>query len=321
MSFAPTGPLMLGLALASLGLAPVPRAQPQERSDPRPFVLNGHAWASQAAFIEHGRCSTRHPGEEEAEELDAAFRLAFRKAHGHEFRESHEALLSAAAVTGGTIPVYVHVINAGSSLADGNVPDTQITAQIQVLNAAYAPWGWSFTLVSVDRTTNAAWYTAGPGSAAEADMKQALRQGTASALNLYTNSPGGGLLGWSTFPWNYAGNPAADGVVILFSSLPGGTATPYNEGDTATHEVGHWMGLYHTFQGGCNAKRGDYVADTPPEKSAAFGCPAGRDTCRQEGLDPIHNFMDYTDDACMWEFTTGQDARMDAMFSTYRFGK
>ena len=225
-------------------------------------------------------------------------------------------------VTGGVINVYVHVIRQGSGINNGDVPDSQIAAQMAVLNNAFGSWGWSFNRVSTDRTTNATWYTMGPGSQAERDAKTALRRGTADDLNIYTANPGGNLLGWATFPSDYNSRPTQDGVVVLFSSLPGGSADPYNEGDTATHEVGHWMGLYHTFQGGCNDRRGDFVSDTPAEKNPAFGCPTGRDSCRNRpGLDPIHNFMDYTDDDCMFEFTTGQDARMDAMFTAYRFGK
>lgn len=229
-------------------------------------------------------------------------------------------LAGTSAVTGATIDVYFHVITSTSG--QGNVTDAQIADQLAVLDAAFGEYGYTFNLVEVTRTANNTWFTMGSGSTAERQAKQALRRGTADDLNIYTANPGGGLLGWATFPSSYRSSSAwQDGVVLLYGSLPGGNAAPYNEGDTGTHEVGHWMGLYHTFQGGCNGQ-GDYVGDTPAEKSAAYGCPVGRDSCRNKaGLDPVQNFMDYTDDACMDQFTTGQDGRMDAQFTTYRFGK
>ncbi len=224
------------------------------------------------------------------------------------------------------ILVYVHVINNGPGIENGDVPMKMIRQQIQVLNAAFggatggAPTPFLFSLAGVTRTTNAGWYTMVPGSKEEREAKAALRQGGADTLNLYTANPGGGLLGWATFPWSYASDPVNDGVVVLFSSLPGGAAAPYNEGDTATHEVGHWLGLYHTFQGACSLS-GDLVADTPAERSPAFGCPSGRDTCvgpKHPGLDPVENFMDYTDDACMFQFTADQSTRMSALAAQYR---
>jgi len=217
------------------------------------------------------------------------------------------------------IPVYIHRIHASNG-SGGVVTSQQVSDQMNILNSAFGGSSFSFTLVAITDTNNSTWFTAGPSTTAERDMKQALRQGGSNALNIYTTNMGGGLLGWATFPSSYASRPKMDGVVLLYSSLPGGSAAPYNLGDTATHEVGHWMGLYHTFQGGCQ-KNNDYVSDTPAERSPAFGCPIGRDSCtgvRNYGLDPIQNFMDYTDDSCMDEFSAGQVARMNAQWTAYR---
>lgn len=214
-----------------------------------------------------------------------------------------------------TIPVAVHVVRSNSGA--WNVTDTQINNQIAVLNAAYANTNFQFSLASVDRTNNTTWSQHTPGSAAESAMKSALAIGPATTLNFYSCNIGGGLLGYATFPSSYPESSYMHGVVCLYSSLPGGTAAPYNLGDTATHEVGHFVGLYHTFQGGCSGN-GDYVADTPAEASPAYGCPVGRNTCSGTGSDPIHNFMDYTDDDCMDHFTSGQSARADAQMAIYR---
>ena len=220
-----------------------------------------------------------------------------------------------------TIPVAFHVIMKDAS--SGDVSDAMIQDQMDVLNDAFsgasggASTGFSFQLVSIDRTVNRKWATIRSGSKNERDMKAALRDGGPETLNIYTGVLGGRLLGWATFPWNVDASLSYDGVVILNSSLPGGSAEPYNEGDTATHEVGHWLGLFHTFEGGCNAP-GDEVSDTPFEASPAFGCPTGRDTCTAAGLDPITNFMDYSDDACMFAFTAGQGMRMGDAWTAYR---
>lgn len=267
---------------------------------------------SQYVAPSNTRCGTKNPT---AGEQSAAERLLMAAPSSRAGQES-------------MIDVYVHVITNGGA---GNVTDDQIARQMDVLNRSFGgatngfnmPHRFRFNLAGVDRTNNGAWYGALPDTQAETDMKTALREGGADDLNLYINGTGGGLLGWATFPWDYDSAPHMDGVVILNESMPGGANPPYNRGDTGTHEVGHWLGLYHTFQGGCSVQN-DWVTDTPAEKDPGYGCPAGRNSCvgtRFPGNDPVENFMDYSDDSCMYKFTYGQANRMKICFNAFRAGQ
>jgi hypothetical protein len=236
-------------------------AESEDRVDPN---APDEDLAAEVAERPHLRgCGTPNPTAEEIAETDGV--TALRSAGGGERAPGSV-----------NIPVWFHVINKGTGISNGDVPLTQIQSQIDVLNDSFSgqtggvDTPFRFTLAGTTRTTNSTWFNSCDAASAESQMKTALRVGGANTLNIYSCNPGGGLLGWATFPNWYASDPDMDGVVILYSSVPGGSAAPYNEGDTATHEVGHWVGLYHSFQGGCkrNVNQGDYVADTPAEKSS-----------------------------------------------------
>lgn len=193
------------------------------------------------------------------------------------------------------------------------------------MNTAYESTGYSFNLVDTDFTTNDDWAAAEYGSDTETEMKAALKQGSYADLNLYLLSDlGGGLLGFCYFPQAdpTADDLALDGCVCLADSMPGGSATNYDLGITAVHEVGHWFGLFHVFQGEACTGDGDFIADTPAQKAPTSGCPASSDTCpNQAGLDSIHNYMDYSYDDCLTEFTDDQLTRLKSIYSQYRAGK
>jgi len=315
-----------GLALAVAGADSVTKGSENDG----PITIEGRAFPSRSAFAAAGlRCGVVEPSDQVKLQIERAlgqFRAQNANRGGSGERGSGSV----------TVSVWFHVIRNTSN--QGDVSDSQISQQIQVLNDAFAGQDgpapgqldsaqgtsntpFRFVLVGTTRTTNNSWFTAGSGSTAERQMKQSLRVGGAATLNIYSTNPGGGLLGWATFPSSYNSNPSYDGVVVLYSSLPGGSAVPYNLGDTATHEVGHWLGLYHTFQGGCS-KKNDQVSDTPAERSPYFGTPPPySDTCsgrQYPGRDPLENFMDYTDDEAMFQFTAGQSVRMDDLSLQYR---
>ena len=221
------------------------------------------------------------------------------------------------ALAAATVPVYVNVMR--DAAGNGDVTDTQIAQQIAVLNTTFggqessaaANTGFTFSLAGTFRYNNNQWHQDKQSST----YRKQTRKGGKNALNIWLVDFA--YLGIATFPWDYARQPGIDGIRVQYTSLPGGSATNYNLGETATHEAGHWFGLYHTFQGGCTSTN-DSVSDTPAQSSASSGCPTGRDSCSLPGLDPIHNYMDYSYDPCYDQFTSGQTTRMQQMFSAYR---
>lgn len=242
-----------------------------------------------------------------------------------------------------------------------------LESQISILNAAYGKYNWNFVMsdqgittvnedniydtLSMEEQGDSCKVTpSNPVLSAACELKTTTHKGDASHLNLWISPISGGILGYATFPYyNIVDgfNPKIDGVVLHPMSLPNGVF-PYDEGKTAVHEVGHWLGLFHTFQGGCgkasggfkdfvatkagtkpNSKtsRGDFIEDTPAEAGPYFGnCAKGTehpDTCpgRIRGLggsDPIHNYMDYSEDSCLDEFTDDQFTMMHLQWQAFR---
>ena len=193
----------------------------------------------------------------------------------------------------------------------GDVTNRQIDRQVAVLNSDFSGTDYSFDLVSTTRYNNTTWHKDRQSST----YRALTREGGANALNIWLVDFK--YLGIATFPWDYARKGEIDGIRVNFDSLPGGSITNFNLGGTATHEAGHWFGLYHTFQGGCT-ELNDEVDDTPAQSGPTSGCPEGRDSCPLPGLDPIHNYMDYSYDSCYNQFTPGQSTRISNAWTAYR---
>jgi hypothetical protein len=222
------------------------------------------------------------------------------------------------------IPVrFIHIVSG----ENGRVTAQQRKDQIDVLNAAYQPHGITFGFDEGTTTVldNHEFFTMGHRSLRERRCKQQHQAiEPQKGLNFYTAAPGGGLLGWATFPHEMEGDPDMDGVVMLHGTLQGGSTTNYNLGATAVHEVGHWLGLFHTFQDAC-FELGDEVEDTPPHSGPNYGKPVDEGqphnlcpTAPAGSLCPIHNYMNYVDDEWMTEFTPGQVERLWAQIAMFR---
>lgn len=273
-----------------------------------------------SSMTDGGRCGTHEPT---AEVMAESSRIV------QKWMESPNARQTTVI----NVETYFHIVTAyENNETIGNITDADVVNQLQVLNDSFLPYGFTFTLMGTTRSNNSDWYYYD-----EFGMKSALRVGDVSTLNVYFTNAFGNA-GFATFPWTYEQNPVDDGVVVQSGTIPGGSLFPYNEGKTVVHEIGHWLGLFHTFQTNPNANyfnalllslifgervscwyNTDEVRDTPKQRYATRGCPTGRNSCvLNPGFDPIHNYMDYSDDFCYTEFTNGQTNRMKAMWNEYR---
>ena len=221
------------------------------------------------------------------------------------------------ALTPELIQSQIDVLNEDFNALAGTPGAMGHNIKVRFVMARKNPAGQPTTGINVITNDD---YFADPGDAPN-NMKQALSWDSTKYFNVYTNDAAG-FLGYATFPVEDAGNKE-DGVVLLYSSVGRNSGSPpYDLGRTATHEVGHWLGLYHTFQGGCGQLNqpyttGDLIMDTPREQSQAFGCTPA--TSCQGTPRPIENYMNYTDDACMTKFTPEQSNRVRCSLINYRW--
>jgi hypothetical protein len=215
------------------------------------------------------------------------------------------------------VPIHVH--NIVTSKGAGHVSDGRIRSQLAVLNTAYGPAKIQFELASVERVVNDQWskMEGTRRTRREIAMLSHLGRDTYTSLNFYiVPEMDSTWVGKATFPWNLEKSPRLDGVIVVARSLPGKELR--YQGHIAVHEVGHWLGLEHTFEGGCTGLTDDSVSDTPRERGPSYTCDR-RDTCPGErGFDSTDNFMNYGTDLCPKRFTSGQIARMRRLLVKYR---
>lgn len=240
------------------------------------------------------------------------------------------------------IDIWVHVLR-NSTATQGDIPVAELYEQVAILNEDLRaiPGGYGtagsdgrlfFRVKGYDFYDNTTWYNDGGAYYNSIVQTNDPDHDPRFVVNVYTNTAGGAL-GYVPFlPHQFPGSIGAksDRVVIEWHSFGRQWNTfwvnQYDLGRTLTHELGHYLGLEHTFaSGGCPDGaspacfgNGDWICDTPPENTSTGGCPASKDTCAGIGPDPIHNYMDYSYDLCMDQFTLQQMRRIRCTVEHYR---
>lgn len=243
------------------------------------------------------------------------------------------------------IPVVFHVMHTGEAIGTGkNLSDAQLISQIEALNRDFRkrnsdttsiPGVFSgrasdceieFCLASFDPsgspTSGITRHNIGTSAFNDSRDKPSTIWNSTKYLNIWTAEISGGLLGYTTPP---GGTTSQDGMVLGYQyvGIGGSSVRPYNKGRTATHEAGHWLGLDHIWGddgGACSGSDG--ISDTPNQGGENYGCPAFPNVSCSNGPngDMFMNYMDYTDDACMFMFTAGQKSKMVSVLNTSRSG-
>lgn len=305
-------------ALAGLAAAKVNLAQPAEEVNATHFKDP----ATGQAYV-HFDCSVAHA--DATNELKEAIKNLHRRQEAGAIGARSARNVIPKQNTALSINTYFHLITKAASA--GSITTAMANAQLQAMNKMYGQYGITFNLVGTDTTVNDAWAVAS-GSDMDA-LKKALRKGKYSDLNIYFHTDlAGGILGTCTLPSSIPKGSAAsvyysDGCNIASGTMPGGNIYGYSQGMTAAHETGHWLGLLHTFEGYACTGDGDYISDTRIQSTSTDGCPTNpaKNSCPSvAGVDPIHNVMDYSTDACYTGFTPLQIQRIQQLWTQFRKG-